>query len=92
MKIFTKWLFLAIVVLLGFAVSQTEAGRRGHRNRRHFRHPYAINSFYGFPSGFYRGYDYSKYYGGFHARYFQDIGIPPGDIGIRGNGIYATPW
>ena len=35
---------------------------------------------------------YPKYYGGFHARYFQDLGLPPGDIGLRGNGIYATPW
>ena len=35
---------------------------------------------------------FPKYYGGFHARYFQDLGVPPGDIGLRGNGIYATPW
>ena len=35
---------------------------------------------------------YPKYYGGFHARYFQDLGMPPGDIGLRGNGIYPTPW
>lgn len=35
---------------------------------------------------------YPKYYGGFHARALQNIGIPTGDIGIRGNGIYANPW
>ena len=35
---------------------------------------------------------YPKYYGGFHARYFQDLGMSPGDIGLRGNGIYPTPW
>ena len=35
---------------------------------------------------------YPKYYGGFHARQLQNIGIPTGDIGIRGNGIYANPW
>jgi hypothetical protein len=35
---------------------------------------------------------YPKYYGGFHARQLQNIGIPTGDIGIRGNGITATPW
>jgi hypothetical protein len=35
---------------------------------------------------------YPKYYGGFHARALQDIGIPTGDRGIRGNGIYANPW
>lgn len=35
---------------------------------------------------------YPKYYGGFHARYFQNMGIPSGDIGLRGNGIFMTPW
>ncbi len=35
---------------------------------------------------------YPKYYGGFHARYFDTLGIPSGDIGLRGNGIYPTPW
>lgn len=35
---------------------------------------------------------FPKYYGGFHASYFQSIGVPPGDIGLRGNGIFATPW
>jgi hypothetical protein len=35
---------------------------------------------------------YPKYYGGIHARHLQNIGIPTGDIGIRGNGITATPW
>ncbi len=35
---------------------------------------------------------YPKYYGGIHARQLQNIGIPTGDIGIRGNGITATPW
>ena len=35
---------------------------------------------------------FPKYYGGFHANYFQDMGMSPGDIGLRGNGIFATPW
>ena len=35
---------------------------------------------------------YPKYYGGFHYRYFQETGFPPGDIGLRGNGVYMTPW
>lgn len=35
---------------------------------------------------------YPKYYGGFHARALQNIGIPTGDIGIRGNGITTNPW
>jgi len=35
---------------------------------------------------------YPKYYGGFHAREFQNIGVPHGDIGILGNGIQRNPW
>ena len=35
---------------------------------------------------------YPKYYYGFHANYMQSIGIPPGDIGLRTNGINLTPW
>ena len=35
---------------------------------------------------------YPKYYGGFHASHFNNVGVPSGDIGFRGNGIYWTPW
>ena len=35
---------------------------------------------------------YPKYIGGFHASQIHNIGVPPGDIGFRGNGIYWTPW
>ena len=35
---------------------------------------------------------YPKYVGGFHYSYFRDIGVSPGDVGLRGNGIYPTPW
>ena len=35
---------------------------------------------------------YPKYYGGFHYRHLDNIGIPNGDIGLRGNGIYMSPW
>ena len=35
---------------------------------------------------------YPKYYGGFHARELQNIGIPHGDIGILGNGMTRNPW
>lgn len=35
---------------------------------------------------------YPKYYGGFHARQLQNLGMPPGDIGIRGNNIFMNPW
>jgi hypothetical protein len=35
---------------------------------------------------------YPQYNAGFHARTLQNIGIPTGDIGIRGNGIHPNPW
>ena len=45
----------------------------------------------------YNPYDYyrqvnPKYYGGFHASYFDNLGVPSGDVGLRGNGIYWSPW
>ena len=33
-----------------------------------------------------------KYIGGFHSSHFYNLGIPNGDIGFRGNGIYWAPW
>ena len=35
---------------------------------------------------------YPKYYWGFHAREFQNVGVPHGDIGIRSGGISFEPW
>jgi len=35
---------------------------------------------------------YPQYQGGFHSRTLQNIGVPTGDIGIRGNGIMMNPW
>ena len=35
---------------------------------------------------------YPKYYGGFHSSYFQNMGVPSGDVGLRGNGIFMSPW
>lgn len=36
--------------------------------------------------------NYPKYFGGFHSSHYYDLGIPNGDKGLRGNGIYWTPW
>ena len=36
--------------------------------------------------------NYPKYFGGFHSSHYYDLGIPNGDKGFRGNGIYWTPW
>ena len=35
---------------------------------------------------------YPKYIGGFHSSHFTNVGLPSGDIGFRGNGLYWTPW
>ena len=35
---------------------------------------------------------YPKYQGGFNSRALQNIGVPTGDIGIRGNGFMMNPW
>ena len=35
---------------------------------------------------------YPKYYWGFHAREFENLGLPHGDIGVVGNGLTRTPW
>ncbi len=35
---------------------------------------------------------YPKFIGGFHSSHFTDVGLPTGDKGFRGNGLYWTPW
>ncbi len=35
---------------------------------------------------------YPRFIGGFHYSHFTNVGVSPGDIGFRGNGIYWTPW
>lgn len=35
---------------------------------------------------------YPRYYWGFHAREFQNAGIPHGDQGMLGSGIQRNPW
>jgi hypothetical protein len=35
---------------------------------------------------------YPKYYWGFHSRTLQNIGVPHGDIGIRGSDLSMGPW
>ena len=34
----------------------------------------------------------SRYVGGFHESHFYNLGIPNGDIGLRGNGLNFRPW
>ena len=35
---------------------------------------------------------YPRYIGAFHSRYFNDLGVSPGEVGIRTNGITLSPW
>ena len=35
---------------------------------------------------------FPRYIGAFHSRYFNDLGVAPGDIGIRTNGVTLSPW
>ena len=35
---------------------------------------------------------FPRYIGAFHSRYFNDLGVAPGDVGIRTNGITLSPW
>ena len=35
---------------------------------------------------------FPRYIGAFHSRYFNDLGVSPGDVGIRTNGLTLSPW
>jgi hypothetical protein len=35
---------------------------------------------------------YPKYNFGIHNRQLENIGVPTGDIGLRGNGYMMNPW
>lgn len=35
---------------------------------------------------------FPQFTGGFHAREMQNLGVPPGDVGLRGNGFSMLPW
>ena len=90
-KLLRKMSFL--IVLLAFTTITTpncEAKRKIFGRR----HPVKRQNFpvYGSYKYSHYNYLYPKYIGGFNARYFDSIGIPSGDIGLRGNGIYMTPW
>lgn len=80
---------VAVVALLMFMPASTlsAAGRR-HRTASRPTYSRSANS----PQAQATRAAYPKYYYGFHSRSMQNIGVPTGDIGIRGNGITASPW
>lgn len=97
---------LRTIVLLSLVVissnSAVEAAGRGflggNRILQAPKPSHELPPFAGPPSA-YRGQPYQyyrdrnpQYYGGFHSRQLQNVGIPTGDIGIRGNGVFWTPW
>jgi hypothetical protein len=77
----------ALVVVLAFAASVHAAGPRrfGHRAHTPNYSKHAEIAAYGKAV-------YPKYYKGFHAREFQNLGVPHGDIGLRGNDLNMGAW
>lgn len=90
---------LAVAVLLTTCDAEA-AGRRGWRSRSAHRaaaHPLHLSApptarGSTSPADLYYRSLYPKYQTGFHARETQNLGIPTGDIGLRGNGMFWTPW
>ena len=89
---------LATFALLAAVNSSCQAGRRGWLRSPPDPTPLPGDGTDGHhaPPGYPR-YQYSKqiypkYYYGFHARQMQNIGVPTGDVGQRGNGITWNPW
>jgi hypothetical protein len=73
-------LLIFAATLLTAASAQAEGRwRAGGPNRYYQRSAYAAAV-------------YPKYQAGFHSRHLQNIGIPSGDIGLRGNSIFLNPW
>jgi hypothetical protein len=91
-----------ILFVTGFVGHDLQAGERGRGRllRRIYasqpelpgyqaRSPYRYSYPHSYPSAEEL---YPKYYGSFHYRHLDNIGIPTGDIGIRGNSLYMSPW
>ena len=89
MRHLKRAVFAAIVVLIVFTTADESLA---DRRRGLLWRPFSSRPVRGHYDMYHGNMRYPKYYGGFHARYFQDIGVPPGDVGFRGNGIFSTPW
>lgn len=100
-----KRLIAVATILVGTSLSGTSDADAAPRGRlRLFARSYAPNGPVAFgaptyPNNYGTRYRspsveelYPKYYGSFHYRHLDNIGIPNGDIGFRGNGIYMSPW
>jgi hypothetical protein len=82
MRLVIATLTLAVLLL---TTTSAQAGRRQRYSAQTPPNRYQQNMAYGRAV-------YPRYYGSIHARQIQNIGVPTGDIGLRGNGITLTPW
>ena len=78
-----------VLVLLLLFTTSAQAGGGRHWLRRHAHHA-PHHGLHHAPIDAREW--YPKYYGGFHSRALENIGVPTGDIGIRGNGFMMNPW
>lgn len=94
----TIYVILAVALLVSVAADPCQAA-----GRRFFKGPVdptplpgdgqgSDHAPPGYPRYQYSKQVYPKYYYGFHSRQMQNIGVPTGDIGLRGNGIMYNPW
>lgn len=94
---------IGFVALIGIvsATDVCQAGRRVWFGKAAVSQPAAAHAHdgpvtYAAPRPYSR-YEYSRamyprYDADFHARHYQNIGVPTGDVGLRGNGITWQPW
>jgi hypothetical protein len=86
-------LLIVAAAVLVFAVPEAAAaGRRRWIDRGHVRSNYVESGPVHRAPPLDPRAVYPQYQGGFHSRSLQNIGVPTGDIGIRGNGFMMNPW
>lgn len=84
-----------ICVLLAFGSAGEAVARHPHARFRTLRKPVVFHARPRMSYDELRAYlncRYPRYVGGFHASYFRDMGLPPGDVGLRGNSLTLSPW
>jgi len=79
----SAWWIIALLFVIAPATSALAIGRRPSPPPR--------------PNAYYQNAAnarvvYPRYYGQIHARNIQNIGVPPGDVGLRGNGFLPNAW
>jgi len=92
-------MMLVAPTLICMVEGESYAGGRSNRRERSAMEapvpPLVVRSRERNPSPPPKSYDssrYPKFIGGFHSRELQNVGVPPGDVGLRGNGFSMFPW